>query len=238
MTRNGNGRRPHSTTLPPLRGSYIGSCYDITDRVERAAELEATVQDRTRTLSVTIEALEAANETRSRFLRAMSHELRTPLNSILGLSGVLLDGLAGPLTEEQVKQMTMIRQAGTSLFDLISDMLRMADVDKKVSHAVPVPLEEVLEGALSNLEGDTGRVSINQESVSGIIMNTDLRLLREREWTRVRDRPQSRPHSQWSVERIAHADRAFHPRAGPTDIGFRLITLSHLNAGGLSRERG
>jgi PAS domain S-box-containing protein len=168
--------RPFHSLAGEFAG-YIGSCYDITDRVERAADLEATVQERTRMLTDTIEALEAANETRSRFLRAMSHELRTPLNSILGFSGVLLDGLAGPLTEEQVKQMAMIRQAGTSLFDLVNDMLRMAEMDEGV--AVPVPLADVLEGALSDLKGDTGRVSINQESVSGIIVSADLRLLRE-----------------------------------------------------------
>ncbi|MBU4556689.1 MAG: PAS domain-containing sensor histidine kinase [Actinobacteria bacterium] len=170
--------RPFHSLTGEFAG-YIGSCYDITDRVERADELEATVRERTRMLTDTIKALEAASETRSRFLHAMSHELLTPLNSILGFSGVLLEGLAGPLTEEQTKQMTMIRQAGASLFILVSDMLRVGESDEGVLLAAPVPLADVLGGALSDLGGDAEQVSIDEASVSGIIVNADFRLLRE-----------------------------------------------------------
>ncbi|MDP2232443.1 MAG: PAS domain-containing sensor histidine kinase [Actinomycetota bacterium] len=170
--------RPFHSLTGEFAG-YIGSCYDITDRVKRADELEATVRERTRMLTDTIRALEAAGETRSRFLHAMSHELRTPLNSILGFSGVLLGGLAGPLTEEQTKQMTMIRQAGTSLFILVSDMLRMAESDEGVPLSAPVALADVLEGALPYLGDDAGRVSINEAAVSGIIVSADFRLLCE-----------------------------------------------------------
>jgi len=31
----------------------------------------------------------------------MSHELRTPLNSIIGFTGIILQGMAGPLNPEQ-----------------------------------------------------------------------------------------------------------------------------------------
>lgn len=170
--------RPFHTLTGEFAG-YIGSCYDITDRVEHTDDLEATVRARTQMLTDTIEALEAASKTRSRFLHAMSHELRTPLNSILGFSGVLLEGLAGPLTEEQTKQMAMIRQAGASLLVLVSDMLRIAEVDDSVAFAAPVPLADVLGEALSNLKDDAGRASIDERSVSDIIVSVDSRMLRE-----------------------------------------------------------
>lgn len=170
--------RPFHSLTGEFAG-YIGSCYDITDRIEHADDLEATVRARTQMLTDTIEALEAASKTRSRFLRAMSHELRTPLNSILGFSGVLLEGLAGPLTEEQTKQLAMIRQAGTSLLALISDMLRIAEIDDIVARAEPVPLADVLGEAISDLKGDAGRASIDERSVSGITVSADPRLLRE-----------------------------------------------------------
>jgi signal transduction histidine kinase len=48
---------------------------------------------------------------KSAFLATMSHELRTPLNSIIGFTGVLMRGLAGPVNEEQLKQLGMARKA-------------------------------------------------------------------------------------------------------------------------------
>src|SRR5262249_41966310 len=43
---------------------------------------------------------EAADHIKSAFLATMSHELRTPLNSIIGFTGIILQGLAGPLNDE------------------------------------------------------------------------------------------------------------------------------------------
>lgn len=67
--------------------------------------------------------LEEATRAKDRFLASMSHELRTPLNSIIGFSGLLGSGAAGPVNEEQATQIKMIRNAGDHLLDLISDLL-------------------------------------------------------------------------------------------------------------------
>src|SRR5690606_13307535 len=63
------------------------------------------------------------------FLATMSHELRTPLNSILGFTGILLQGLAGDLNPEQAKQLGMVRGSARHLLDLINDVLDLSKIE-------------------------------------------------------------------------------------------------------------
>lgn len=87
-------------------------------------------------LNIKKEELEAANNKlkdldrlKSMFLASMSHELRTPLNSIIGFTGIIIQGLAGPLNEEQAKQLGMIRGSANHLLSLINDILDISKIE-------------------------------------------------------------------------------------------------------------
>ncbi len=92
-------------------------------------ELEAKVEARTHQLKVALERAEAADKIKSAFLATMSHELRTPLNSIIGFSGILLQGLAGPLNVEQEKQLSMVASSSRHLLALINDVLDISKIE-------------------------------------------------------------------------------------------------------------
>src|ERR1700733_3710038 len=73
--------------------------------------------------------LREALELKSRFLSYMSHEFRTPLSSVTSLSGILLQGLDGPLTAEQTRQVEFIRESIRELTEMVDDLLDLAKVD-------------------------------------------------------------------------------------------------------------
>jgi signal transduction histidine kinase len=104
---------------------------------EYRASLEQTVELRTEELTALNQALGAATLAKSEFLASMSHELRTPLNSIIGFSGILLQGLAGDMPEEQRKQVGMINTAGKNLLGLINDILDLSKVEAGHMDVVP-----------------------------------------------------------------------------------------------------
>ncbi|MBA4790755.1 MAG: PAS domain S-box protein [Pseudomonadota bacterium] len=113
---------PVDVSLSPLETSdgslVLSAIRDATDR----RQLETMLRDKNTQLA-------AAMQAKDRFLATMSHELRTPLNAVIGFTGTLLMGLAGPLNEEQEKQLKTIRSSGRHLLSLINDLLDLARMD-------------------------------------------------------------------------------------------------------------
>jgi signal transduction histidine kinase/putative methionine-R-sulfoxide reductase with GAF domain len=87
------------------------------------------------------EAAQEADHLKSAFLASMSHELRTPLNSIIGFTGIILQGLAGPLNPEQEKQLNMVRDSSRHLLNLINDVLDISKIEAGQLEIVPEPLD-------------------------------------------------------------------------------------------------
>ncbi|MFD0990193.1 PAS domain-containing protein [Mariniflexile jejuense] len=136
---------------------YIGMASDITERINNEKELlnyknnlEELVNLRTEELNEGKEALlnlledlnfqsqelekekvkaQSADLMKSAFLATMSHELRTPMNSIIGFTGILLKEYAGPLNQEQKKQLSMVKTSGEHLLGLINDVLDISKIE-------------------------------------------------------------------------------------------------------------
>ena len=146
------GRREDGTEFPveislsPLETEEgvlaIAAIRDVSDR--KASELE---------LRETNVQLEDASDAKDNFLASMSHELRTPLNAILGFTGTMLMEIAGPLTDEQRKQLETVQSNGWHLLSIINDLLDLARVESgtlEVEHE-PVDCRALLEEVVAGL---------------------------------------------------------------------------------------
>ena len=121
-----------STFLETLAGQVAIALDNalLYDQVSRhAADLEVRVAERTAELETAMLKAQEADHLKSAFLASMSHELRTPLNSIIGFTGIILQGLAGPLNDEQEKQMKMVLGSARHLLSLINDVLDISKIE-------------------------------------------------------------------------------------------------------------
>lgn len=134
------------------------------------------------------ERAEEADRIKSAFLAAVSHELRTPLNSIIGFTGILLQGLAGPLNEEQTKQLGMVQSSARHLLSLINDVLDISRIEagQLDIHLEPFDVREVVEKvaksigplaekkglrALTEVSPGVGTLTSDKRRVEQILLN-------------------------------------------------------------------
>jgi signal transduction histidine kinase len=73
--------------------------------------------------------LRAASEAKTRFLANVSHELRAPVTAIIGLSRLLADPSSDSLSEEQGRQVELVRGSATDLLSLVNDLLDLAKAE-------------------------------------------------------------------------------------------------------------
>ncbi|MDE1181837.1 ATP-binding protein [Paraburkholderia sp.] len=114
----------------------VNALGELRERQEDLSRLTRELEDTNRgvvalyaELEQRAEYLRRADESKSRFLSNMSHEFRTPLSSIRALSNLLIGRVDGELTDEQEKQVRLIRQAAQDLSDTVDDLLDIAKIE-------------------------------------------------------------------------------------------------------------
>ena len=129
----------HSIAAAPLEieGKIIGTLSVINEKNKRSFQADdlnlivmladqAAIAIQNGSL---YEKAQEADRLKSAFLASMSHELRTPLNSIIGFTGILLQGLVGPLNDEQKMQLGMVQNSSNHLLELINDILDISKIE-------------------------------------------------------------------------------------------------------------
>jgi PAS domain S-box-containing protein len=103
----------------------VSQIEDISGRLESdKALLDAFETDRRAT-----EQMNRLDRMRAEMASTVSHELRTPLTSAAGYVELLVEGDAGPLTDEQRMMLDTVARSLTRLDGIVDDVLNMASVD-------------------------------------------------------------------------------------------------------------
>ena len=113
------------------------------------------------------ERLREAEAMRSRFLTHMSRELREPLTNIIGFCRLILNGLDGPITDQQRGDLQIIYANSEHLLGLINDLL---DVSQIEAGLVELQFEDV------DLDAMTKSV---MATASALVRDKDIQLHRE-----------------------------------------------------------
>ncbi len=117
-------------------------------------EMEQRIARRTTELTVANNKLKELDQLKSMFIASMSHELRTPLNSIIGFTGMTLQGLSGDLNHEQKDNLSRVYKSAKHLLALISDVIDISKIEagRVESLLEKVSLKEIVEEAVASVE--------------------------------------------------------------------------------------
>ena len=89
-------------------------------------------------LEKALERARAAEKSRSMFFSIVSHDIRTPLNAILGYSELLQFGVKSQAERDEA--LRSIRASGTTLLELVNDVLDLAKMDSGKMTLQPEPV--------------------------------------------------------------------------------------------------
>jgi signal transduction histidine kinase len=75
------------------------------------------------------QAVEQANQAKTKFISVVTHELRIPMTSIKGYADLLRQGVVGPINEQQLSFLTIIRNNVERMGGLVSDLSDISRIE-------------------------------------------------------------------------------------------------------------
>ncbi|MBM4137650.1 MAG: PAS domain S-box protein [Nitrospira sp.] len=176
ITAKGNHKWVRTIGHPVIENGKVikvrGSFQDVTDSKKVEEELrkyrehlEDLIKERTAELEQANIKLKEFDRLKSMFIASMSHELRTPLNSIIGFTGIILQGMVGEISKEQRDMLQRSYSSAKHLLSLISDVIDISKIEtgKIEPNIEEFLLNDVVNEAISDLKTEIERKGLSLE---------------------------------------------------------------------------
>jgi signal transduction histidine kinase len=153
-----------ATRVPASGPSEVADLSRSFNRMAREIERHQA------TLSEQNEELRQLDRLKEEFVAVVSHELRTPLTSMRGYLGLVLDGSAGDLNEQQRRFLDIADRNSRRLLRLVGDLLLFAQIQSGTFRLVrePVDVVDVARDALAVAEPAAREKEIDLVLVDGV----------------------------------------------------------------------
>jgi signal transduction histidine kinase len=100
------------------------------------------------------QAVQQANQAKSKFVSVVTHELRIPMTSIKGYTDLLRQGAVGPVNEQQANFLDVVRNNVERMSALVSDLSDISRIEtgRLKLDSAPIPVHGYIEETLQSLK--------------------------------------------------------------------------------------
>jgi signal transduction histidine kinase len=114
---------------------------------------------------------EAGLKARTGFLANLSHEIRGPLGIILNAVELVIEGLCGELNQDQKETLSMVKNNGEHLLELVNDVLDYAKVES--GNLLPKPISVNAEELIQDLTDVVRTQALKKKQVIEFVKNNE-----------------------------------------------------------------
>ncbi len=173
----GGDRGAHQCTEEDLHilltiAGHVAAAIDnakaYSELTELTQHLEERIAQRTEELSRANFQLQNHDTRRSKYVKVVSHELRTPMTAIRSFAENMLDGVTGPLTEQQRTYLTRIKHSVARLARLADELLDWLRSDNlRLQHVCIGHIATIVAEGLETVASDS-RVSLDVAPIDNL----------------------------------------------------------------------
>ncbi len=210
--------------------SWLGAITDIHEQKQKQVRLDEVVRQRTQQLEASVQELRRSNENLQQFAYVASHDLQEPLRKIQSFGDMLKKRYETQLGDG-ADYLNRMQSAAKRMSVLIEDLLTFSRITTRQEAANDVPLDQVLNSVLINLELRIKESRAVIEAQSLPVVQGDTSQLTQMFQNLLSNaikfqKPDSNPVIRIITEKVDAADISDHVRLGREAAAYHRIDIT------------